>query len=403
LPSKFRKTIIVGIIILLVGINIQHISAIVNQNKPISFGNTLFVGGSGPGNYTCIQEAIDAASDGDIVYVFSGTYFENIEINKKLNLLGQDKNTTIIDGNQKGCTIILSSENSIINNFTLIGGGFDTDDFNNFFRAGLRITGSNNIISNNIFKKNRFGLSGVRVTNLTIKDNIFIEDGVGFTSYENDGRPKLKIEYFLHNIENNFVNGKPLYYLVNENNNQIDNLEAGQLILVNCTNFKMKNISISETDCGLVFYFCNNCITENCNIINNSLAIWTFKSNNNLFQFNNISESYYRGVVIDYNSNKNEIKYNYITKTFCGVEIEWWSNSNLVTKNNFIDNNVSGFEHQSFFSKYQQNYYDDWIGIKKPFLFFLPKLIFGMPIEKIPQFTIPVGIDFHPAKEPYEI
>jgi parallel beta-helix repeat protein len=371
---------------------------IINSN-----GNTLYVGGSGEGNYTTIQDAIDEANDGDTVYVFNETYYENIELYKRLSLIGEDKNNTIIDGKQKGCTINLSSENTVIENFTVIGGGFDTDDFKNFFRAGIRITGSNNIICNNIFRKNCLGISGVRVTNLTIKDNIFIEDGIGFTSYENDGRPILKNKYFLHNIKNNIVNEKPLYYFFNENDKLIDNLEIGQLILVNCTNFEIKNVSISKTDWGMVFAFCNNCLTENCNIFKNSLAIWTLKSNNNLFQFNNISNNYHRGIVIDYNSNFNQIKHNIISKTFCGVEIEWWSNANLITKNNLEINNVSGYEHQSLFSIWYKNYYDNWIGFKKPFLFFFPKLIYGMPIEKIPGLIMPVSIDLFPAKEPYEI
>ena len=43
-------------------------------------GNTLYVGGSGPGNYTRIQDAIDNASDGDTVFVYddSSPYFEII-------------------------------------------------------------------------------------------------------------------------------------------------------------------------------------------------------------------------------------------------------------------------------------------------------------------------------------
>jgi parallel beta-helix repeat protein len=145
------------------------------------------------------------------------------------------------------------------------------------------------------------------------------------------------------------------------------------------------------------------CLIENCNFFKNSLAIWTLKSNNNLFQLNNISNNYHRGIVIDYSSNHNQIKYNKISKTFCGVEIEWWSNANLITKNNLLNNNVSGFEHQSLFSKWFKNYYDNWIGVKKPILFFLPKLIYGMPIKRIPRLIMPVSIDFFPEKEPYDI
>ena len=38
----------------------------------------LYVGGSGPGNFSKIQDAVDNTSDGDIVFVYSGFYQENI-------------------------------------------------------------------------------------------------------------------------------------------------------------------------------------------------------------------------------------------------------------------------------------------------------------------------------------
>jgi hypothetical protein len=64
-----------------------------------SKGNWLYVGGSGPGNYTRIQDAIDNASDGDTVYVYAGIYLGNIVINVSIDLIGENKNTTIIDEN----------------------------------------------------------------------------------------------------------------------------------------------------------------------------------------------------------------------------------------------------------------------------------------------------------------
>ncbi|MCD6481001.1 MAG: hypothetical protein J7L31_01850, partial [Thermoplasmata archaeon] len=61
-------------------------------------GNILYVGGSGPENYSKIQNAIDNASDGDTVFVYddSSPYYENIVINKSINLVGENKDTTVI-------------------------------------------------------------------------------------------------------------------------------------------------------------------------------------------------------------------------------------------------------------------------------------------------------------------
>ncbi|MHA2367036.1 MAG: hypothetical protein ACXAC7_23995, partial [Candidatus Hodarchaeales archaeon] len=61
-------------------------------------GDTLYVGGSGPDNYSSIQGAVNAAQDGDTIFVYSGVYFENVLIPKTVTLIGEDKETTIIDG-----------------------------------------------------------------------------------------------------------------------------------------------------------------------------------------------------------------------------------------------------------------------------------------------------------------
>ena len=61
-------------------------------------GNTYFVGGHGQNNYSKIQDAIDNASDGDTIFVYSGIYHENIVINKSITLLGSGQDSTIISG-----------------------------------------------------------------------------------------------------------------------------------------------------------------------------------------------------------------------------------------------------------------------------------------------------------------
>ena len=44
--------------------------------SPIAFSDTIRV----PDDYATIQQAVDAAVDGDVVIVRPGTYFENIQI-----------------------------------------------------------------------------------------------------------------------------------------------------------------------------------------------------------------------------------------------------------------------------------------------------------------------------------
>lgn len=51
-----------------------------------------------PDDYSSIQEAIDCASEGNTVYVKEGTYHENLVVNKSLSLVGENVDTTVIDG-----------------------------------------------------------------------------------------------------------------------------------------------------------------------------------------------------------------------------------------------------------------------------------------------------------------
>ena len=92
-----KKMLVVGIIIILVGMSVPSTGINVEKVSNTSYdGNTLYVGGSGPGNYTKIQDAIDNASDGDTVFVYNGTYSEYIDICKSISLIGENREDTII-------------------------------------------------------------------------------------------------------------------------------------------------------------------------------------------------------------------------------------------------------------------------------------------------------------------
>ncbi len=41
-----------------------------------------------PGEGTPIQDVIDGAGDGDVIYVHAGTYVENVDVGKRLTLIG---------------------------------------------------------------------------------------------------------------------------------------------------------------------------------------------------------------------------------------------------------------------------------------------------------------------------
>ncbi len=142
------KGFVFGIILLVVVANVVTAFNVKQTNCPQSNNRStwLYVGGSGPGNYTTIQEAINAASNGDNIFVFSGLYEEQINVDKSLNLQGESNTNTCIDGGFN-----ISSDTVMIRNFNITNGFKINPIQYNHHCYGLYVTSSNNGFYNNIF------------------------------------------------------------------------------------------------------------------------------------------------------------------------------------------------------------------------------------------------------------
>ena len=53
-----------------------------------------------PDQYSTIQAAINHANDGDTISVRAGVYYEHVVVNKTVALVGENKETAVIDGNR---------------------------------------------------------------------------------------------------------------------------------------------------------------------------------------------------------------------------------------------------------------------------------------------------------------
>ena len=82
------------------GASVNNSDTIDQQIKILNNGNILYVGGSGQGNYSSIQSAINDAADGDTIYIFndSSPYFESLSVEKQILLIGENRDSTVIDG-----------------------------------------------------------------------------------------------------------------------------------------------------------------------------------------------------------------------------------------------------------------------------------------------------------------
>lgn len=187
----FAKTLVIGIVILFISIGV--VSAF-NVSKFESFNSKiLYVGGSGPGNYTLIQSAIDAADSGDTIFVYddSSPYYENIVIQKSIELIGEARETTFILGNEisDGVIVNISADDVSISGFTIqpqldkpvgiiVNKNYVYPDYWNIDVI------QNIFIFNNIIKNTGKGIFAIRLTNGNIYGNIIENcDGSGIVFF----------------------------------------------------------------------------------------------------------------------------------------------------------------------------------------------------------------------------
>ena len=394
-----KKSLAVGIIFFLVISSVPY-SILSNEISTGTFsGNTLYVGGSGPGNYSRIQGAINDANDGDTIYVFNGSYRENINIDKPLFLTGEDNNSTIISGFGADEQIVnISANNVTINNFLIL----------NSFVPFLK------------YDRLTYLIYLHNVKNVSICSNNFISDNDDIWSYiELDDVNYCTIK------KNNLNGSSSEEHVINlfgiRLKNSDDNIISENIIkfhwessisLIDSNNNIITNNSILNTTWGIELYYSDkNIIRRNIIGFNEYAGIDLFNSSKNLISENIISQNGVYGITL-FEAHKNNItKNNIVSNDVCGIDIcsngfiwnlffsgesnrtaSLW---NTISYNNFIDNT----KHASFQSSYCTNWKMNYWGQPRT----KPYPIYGKigPFYKI---ALPwVQFDWHPAKKPYDI
>ncbi|MFX0012806.1 MAG: nitrous oxide reductase family maturation protein NosD, partial [Candidatus Hermodarchaeota archaeon] len=260
----------------------------------------------------------------------------------------------------------------------------------------------------------------------TILRNEMNKCGLGFY-----GLPTLR---FTNEIDTtNLVNGKPLYYYANALNlRSQDFINAGQVILVNCTSCIISNLNVSYTSDGISLYYSkNNTISGNTAKNNNFDGIKLSKSYNNTVTAN-IAKNNYCGIysvysksdnndilgntVINnhlgiriYNGKRNNIIGNSIDKNEFGLYITHFSENTTIYLNNFTNNIVHFYSEYSTniwtsqteisylykskaYKNYLGNYWDNYTGID----------VDNNGIGDTPFIINEENIDYYPLMEPIE-
>ncbi|UCD13012.1 MAG: right-handed parallel beta-helix repeat-containing protein [Thermoplasmatales archaeon] len=284
----FTKGFAFAVIVLFVGMSAIPSTSITDLKKStilISYdGNTLYVGGSGPGNYTKIQDAIDNASDGDIVFVYSGIYNENVLVNKSINLVGEDRNTTLIHGNEAGDVVYIYADQVDIRGFTILNSGNSGRD------SGIEIRSDHNTVSDNIILNNTIGIFVYYSTNNAIFDNVLLDNN----------------DYGIHlyTSNNNTISDNVIY-----------NNRWGIFFLNSSQNNIKGNTIKSNRHYGIWFSSASNSNTVFGNTIslNDEYGLYSIlKCSNNNISGNTFSKNNGYGVYFDASSNNDAFNNNFL-------------------------------------------------------------------------------------------
>jgi len=387
-----------------VGVSFQFI-------EPVRAVTTWTVDDDGPADFSSIQEAINSpvVKDGDTIFVYNGTYYENVVVNKTVSLVGENKHTTIIDGGETGNVVCLRANNIKISGFTIRNSGtFDWDSgvyvspldwdtsvcvsrssgnnisfnivTNNengiFIHESSKNTLTNNVVTaNRVYGVHLWDTSNDILTDNTVSNNfdgIIIElcsnailrNNTASGNMDNFGVGGVELSHFVHDIDtSNKVEGKSIRYLVNRKDIVIDSSwDVGYLCLVNSTNVTVKDLTLTVRNWhGIKFAYTKNSRIENVTISRTSYAIdFSYSSNNTIINNNILNQM---GIRLD-DSNGNAIINNSISNTWHAIS--FYSSSNNTITNNYVNNNRYGIwsydssdnkiYHNNFVENIQQAY-----------------------------------------------
>ena len=158
-------------------------------------GITITVDQSGVGDYTTIQNAVDNSTDGDKIIINSGTYYEEVIIDKELEIEGSGNNQTIINGTGTKDAIIIIDNNTIISNIKIDNCTNGIIIINNYHNLSIFQCTFNAISTMSI-------LCNYNCSDIIIYDNFFLNNVFGISTdsnhFKNSSRIIIKNNTFIN-------------------------------------------------------------------------------------------------------------------------------------------------------------------------------------------------------------
>ncbi|MCX6662537.1 MAG: hypothetical protein NTY91_08325 [Euryarchaeota archaeon] len=406
-----KKCLAVGIILLFTATClIPAIAQDAEKPLPTPRGNWLYVGGSGPGNYTRIQDAIDNTSDGDTVYVFPATYKEHIIINTSIQLQGADLQTTLIDGQNTSDDIITCiGIGVVIGGFTIFNCSTGSSCIRFNHTRNCTLYGTN-------IHTGEYGVTIQNGQNISINNNTFPQISPTKKEY-------IAIRLFQCNyctVSQNTISSWAGGILISGahlqiTKNTISGADRGITDMMNALPGENTYVIIDENHLKnnkvAVFLVGSRDYTITCNEISNSTTVGLYLSEevfsgsnpeNVSIKDNRISDSA-QAMVIEYSINMT-VEGNHLQRNTLGLSV-LHSSFTTIKRNTFQQNNhtasyqwaIYPFSHISYkIPKFDMNFWDQSQEAPYPvtgrWSFFRHSIFFKFPW---------VTYDRHPASEPY--
>jgi parallel beta-helix repeat protein len=318
-------------------------------------GSTIYVGGAGPGNFSSIGQGINAAIPGDTVYVYNGTYFELITIDKTITLIGEDRDTTRIvnDISPTLTTVQVEAESVTITGFNISGGD-----------PGIRITENHTHVWNNHIFDNAYGIYGILVYNQIITDNIFTSNEFAGV-YLIGAQHVIQDNIFIDNVwgveasDSSIINNE---FYGNSGGIYVD---AGYDNVITGNKIYNSNSAIAVSDASYDNYIAYNTIENSTN------GIYVYDINTmgdtfrNDFIGNSINECDY-GIRLGFEAGINQIEDNVISSNEYGIHIEMVYDSGNIVNNKISHNNYGiwalSWPHNINYNTLKNNNYGMYFG-----------------------------------------
>jgi parallel beta-helix repeat protein len=167
------------------------------------------------------------------------------------------------------------------------------------------------------------------------------------------------LSHHVQNIdESNFVNGKPVYYWINQQNKQVPD-DAGFVGIINSVNITVRDLILTNNSMGVLFVHTNNSRIENVTAnLNDGYGIYLICSSNDNLTNNTVSYNNNHGICLDESSNNsltcntvnsnneydidgihlkhsdyNTLENNTASNSYCGIHIDYSGNNKLAGNN----------------------------------------------------------------------